>query len=75
VSGDDRPPLARITVNLTPRAAEALDLACARTRDTKTDAIGRALVVYAAVLDLLDRSCGVLTVVLPDGSTEAVHLL
>lgn len=69
------PDLVRTTVNLTPRAADALDAACARTRDTKTDTINRALVVYATVLDLLDRSDGVLTVVLPDGSTEQVHLL
>lgn len=40
-------PLERVTVNLTPRAARALELATELTGDTKTDTINRALQVYA----------------------------
>lgn len=65
----------KVTVNLTPRAVEALGLACGRTRDTKTDTINRALVVYIVVLDLLERLGGSLTIYGRDGSTERVHLL
>lgn len=68
-------PLVRVTVNLAPRAVEALDLACARTRDTKTDTINRALVVYNVVLGLIDRGGGQLTLQTKDGRTETVHLI
>lgn len=37
----------RVTVNLNPRAARALELVTSLTGDTKTEAIGRALQVYA----------------------------
>ncbi|WP_326558621.1 hypothetical protein [Micromonospora sp. NBC_01796] len=67
--------LVKVTVNLTPRAVNALDTACARTRDTKTDTINRALVVYNLVHDLMEHGGGNLTVQRPDGSTERVHLL
>jgi hypothetical protein len=67
--------LVRVTVNLTPRAVEALDLACARTKDTKTDTINRALVVYNVVLGLLERGGGSLTFQTNDDKTETVHLL
>jgi hypothetical protein len=39
--------LTRLTVNLTPRSAAALDLAVGDTGDSKTDTINRALQVYA----------------------------
>ncbi|WP_329108623.1 hypothetical protein OG792_08185 [Micromonospora sp. NBC_01699] len=67
--------LVKVTVNLTPRAVDALDLARGRTRDTKTDTINRALVVYHLVLDLMERGDGSLTLQNPDGRTERVHLL
>jgi hypothetical protein len=67
--------LVKVTVNLTPRAVDALDLACARTRDTKTDTINRALVVYNLVLELMERGGGSLTLQDRDGGTERVHLL
>ncbi|MEO3782310.1 hypothetical protein ABGB12_03200 [Actinocorallia sp. B10E7] len=41
----------RITVNLTPKAAQALEALTKSTGDTKTDAINRALQVY----DFLDK--------------------
>jgi hypothetical protein len=40
-------PLERVTVNLTARAARALELATGLTGDTKTDTINRALQIYA----------------------------
>lgn len=39
--------LERVTVNLTPRSARALELATQLTGDSKTDAINRAIQVYA----------------------------
>jgi hypothetical protein len=41
------PALERVTVNLTPRSAQALELATQLTGDSKTDAINRAVQVYA----------------------------
>jgi len=43
--------LERVTVNLVPRAAEALDRIMELTGDSKTDSINRAL----KVLDVLER--------------------
>jgi hypothetical protein len=40
-------PLERVTVNVTGRAARALDLTAELTGDTKTDALNRALQIYA----------------------------
>jgi hypothetical protein len=40
-------PLERVTVNLTPRAAAALELATEVTGDSKTDTINRAIQIYA----------------------------
>ncbi len=67
--------LVKVTVNLTPRAVEALDATCVRTRDSKTDTINRALVVYQVVLELMERAGGQLVVVDRDGQRERVHLL
>lgn len=39
--------LERITVNLTPRSSSALEFAADVTGDTKTDAINRAIQIYA----------------------------
>ncbi|WP_329109734.1 hypothetical protein OG792_13065 [Micromonospora sp. NBC_01699] len=71
----DRSALTKVTVNLVPRAVDALGSACTRTRDTKTDTINRALVVFDLVLDLMEQGGGTLTVQKSDGSTERVHLL
>ncbi|WP_326560035.1 hypothetical protein [Micromonospora sp. NBC_01796] len=67
--------LVKVTVNLTPRAVEALDAATARTRDTKTDTINRALPVYNLVLELLERGGGCITLVQPDGSVDRIHVV
>jgi hypothetical protein len=39
--------LERITVNLTPRSASALELAAELCGDTRTDTINRAIQIYA----------------------------
>jgi len=39
--------LERITVNLTPKSSTALEIAVELTGDTKTDAINRAIQIYA----------------------------
>jgi hypothetical protein len=71
----DRPALMKVTVNLIPRAVEALEAASARTKDSKTDTINRALQVYELVLDLEARSGGALTFMDPEGRPERIHLL
>lgn len=65
--------LQRVTVNLIPRAAAALDAAAARTGDNRTDVINRALQVYALVLELMDGRDH-LVVVSPDGTRERVYI-
>ena len=45
--GDGEAPLERVTVNLTARAARALELAVNLTGDSKTDTVNRALQIYA----------------------------
>ncbi|WP_329105612.1 hypothetical protein OG792_33095 [Micromonospora sp. NBC_01699] len=67
--------LVKVTVNLVPRSVRALELACGRTRDSKTDTINRALVAYHLVLDLIDHGDGSLTLRNTDGSLERVHLI
>jgi hypothetical protein len=43
----DLPTVERVTVNLTARAAQALEKVIEITGESKTDAISRALLVYA----------------------------
>lgn len=50
-SGD----LRRITVNLTPRAQEALEQAVKLTRDSKTDTLNRAIQVYAYLMNIIQN--------------------
>lgn len=47
--GDGASALERVTVNLTVRASRALERVTELTGDTKTDAINRALQVYAFI--------------------------
>lgn len=44
--------LRRITVNLTPRACTALELAVKLTGDSKTDTLNRAIQVYAYIMNV-----------------------
>ncbi len=43
--------LTRVTVNLTPRASQALDHATGLTGDSKTDTINRALQFYLMLVE------------------------
>jgi hypothetical protein len=45
--------LERVTVNLTPRAWNALEATVQRTGDTKTDTINRALQVYNYIEEIM----------------------
>ncbi|WP_433073911.1 hypothetical protein ACQP1P_26430 [Dactylosporangium sp. CA-052675] len=67
--------LVRVTVNLTPKAYEALQRTCEATRDTKTDAINRALLVYELVQRLADQGGGSITMVNSEGEKERIHIL
>lgn len=67
------PDLTRITVNLTPRAAAALDRAAERDDMTKTDTINRALILLDVVGNL--QEAGELTVQGRDGQTYRIYLL
>lgn len=66
-------PLERVTVNLTPRAARALEQAGQITGDTKTDTINRALQVYA-YLEQVTRDGGAIYVRESAADTEP-HLI
>jgi len=67
--------LVRVTVNLTPKAYEALQRSCEATRDTKTDTINRALLVYELIQQLSEQGGGSLTMVNRNGEKERIHLL
>lgn len=56
-----RGPLERVTVNLTPRSSRALDEVVDMTQDTKTDAINRALQVYAYLERVMQEGGAVYT--------------
>jgi len=45
--------LERVTFNMTPRAARALELATQLTGDSKTDSINRAVQVYAYIQNII----------------------
>jgi hypothetical protein len=51
------PSLSKITVNLVPRAAAALEEASGLTHDTKTETINRALQLYAWFQRMTDAGC------------------
>lgn len=65
----------RITVNLTPKAVQALEALTENTGDTKTDTINRALQIYE-FLDGIVREGGKVCVQEPGSETlERVHFL
>ncbi|WFE30375.1 hypothetical protein O7623_14820 [Solwaraspora sp. WMMD791] len=67
--------LVRVTVNLTPRSADALDKISVATGLSKTDVINRALQIYQVVEDLLDRGEGSILVRHPNGEHERVYII
>lgn len=58
------------TVNLTARAVEALDNTMARTGDTRTDTINRAIIGWDTLLQLVEEGGGTLHF---DGTTVTVR--
>lgn len=68
--------LTRVNVNLTPRTVTALESAVAKTGDSRTDTINRAIQVYDLVQDLLRGGDGrSLVIRYPDGETERVFIM
>lgn len=69
-------PLTRVNVNLTQRTVAALDSAVAKTGDSRTDTINRAIQVYDLVQDLLRNGDGrSLVIKYPSGESERVFIM
>ncbi|MDQ7903461.1 hypothetical protein RB614_02895 [Phytohabitans sp. ZYX-F-186] len=67
--------LVRVTVNLTPKSADALEAISGATGLSKTDVINRSLQVYQLVEELLDRGGGSILIKHPSGELERVYIL
>jgi hypothetical protein len=67
-------PLERLTVNLTGRASRALDVATEITGDTKTDAVNRALQIYAYMEQVVARGGSVYVREAEDSDLERIKL-
>jgi hypothetical protein len=67
--------LTRLTVNLTPRATAAMELAAGLTGDSKTDTVCRALQVYAYIEQILRGGGAVYVRETTDGNLERVQVL
>jgi hypothetical protein len=72
--GRGRAPLERVTVNLTPRASQALELAVQITGDTKTDTINRALQLYAYLEGIMQTDGSVYVRSSPDAEPERLRI-
>lgn len=66
-------PLERVTVNLTPRSSRALREAVTVTGDTKTDAINRALQIYAFLEGVWNSGGSVYVRQNPDAEPELLR--
>ncbi|MFI6006815.1 hypothetical protein ACIA98_41895 [Streptomyces sp. NPDC051366] len=69
------PALERVTLNLTPRSAEALDRAVEITKDSKTDTINRAIQTYAYLMEAIEEGGSVHVRRSPGGDLETIHFL
>lgn len=67
--------LTKVTLNLVPRAVEALDSIAARQGDNRTDSVNRALIGWDIVLGLIEAGGGKLSLTHADGTRESVRLL
>lgn len=67
--------LTRLTVNLVPRAAAALNEAAQLTEDSRTDTINRALQVYCFFVQQQELKGKKILLRDEDGSVETVTLL
>jgi hypothetical protein len=65
--------LERVTVNLTPRAWNALEATVQRTGDTKTDTINRALQIYNYIEEIM-HSGGAVVVQDRNGKPERLRI-
>lgn len=79
---DERPegdanlkPLTRLTVNLVPKAAEALDHAAALTRDSRTDTVNRAIQFYDWMTERQAKGATILLRQQGEEELERIHLL
>ena len=66
--------LVRVTVNLLPVSAAALDQLSETTGYSRTDVINRALQVYQLWQQIADRDGGTVVVQHRDGETERIRL-
>jgi len=64
----------RVSVYLTPPAANALEEISHRTHDTRTDVISRALLLYRAVADVSDHE-GMYLVTVDDFDGRPLYLM
>jgi hypothetical protein len=67
-------PLERVTVNLTPRSARALELATQLTGDSKTDTINRAIQIYAYLEYIISEGGSVHTRESADSELERLKI-
>jgi hypothetical protein len=72
-TGPGHKTLERVTVNLTPRACNALEAIVQRTGDSKTDTINRALQIYN-YLDEIMHSGGAVYVQDHNGKPERLKI-
>jgi hypothetical protein len=67
-------PLERVTVNLTGRAADALDQAAKLTGNSKTDTINRALQIYAYLEQVANDGGAIYVRESPDGELQLIKM-
>jgi len=67
-------PLERVTVNLTVRAARALNQAAELTGDSKTDTINRALQIYAYLEQITHNGGAIYVRETPDGEPQLIKM-
>lgn len=65
--------LERVTVNLTPKAAQALEKAVKLTGDSKTDTINRSLQVYTYLEEILQNGGSLYTRTADRSELERLH--
>lgn len=66
--------LERVTVNLSPRAARALEIATGLTGESKTDAINRALQIYAFLEQVTENGGAVYARAAADAEMERLKV-
>jgi hypothetical protein len=67
--------LTRVTVNLTPRAMDALERLSDKTGATKTDLINRSLQILNLIDDIMQEDGGSLTIRRRNGEIRQLYLM